>query len=78
MATRCSSGSVFDESGVCGCGAGHEDPSALRDHASRLAGEDSCADPICKRCGRPLEAHSDRELAACHPALSDPEILAPN
>lgn len=77
MAMRCAAdGSFFDDSGTCALG--HADPDALRDDVARLTGEGSCKNPICKVCCKPLESHTDAELAACHPALPDPGATAAN
>lgn len=74
MATKCPRGSCYDEGGICGCGAGHEDPEMLVDDLTRLSdGENSCTDPRCEVCGKGLERHSEAQLAQCYPALSDPD-----
>jgi len=74
MATKCPSGSCYDEGGICGCGGGHADPEVLAQDVARLAGgESSCTDPICQVCGSSLESHSTAMLAKCHPVLADPD-----
>lgn len=53
MATRCERGAYYDEAGICGCGAGHEDPAMQADDIARSLGAimpHSCTVP---RCGRP-------------------------
>lgn len=60
MATKCPRGSMFDEGGICGCGAGHEDPAMLVDDVARSLGAimpQSCSLPQCTRpgCRKSLE-----------------------
>ncbi|MBI2551928.1 hypothetical protein HYW17_01340 [Candidatus Uhrbacteria bacterium] len=56
MATRCPRGAYFDEGGICGCGAGHENQDAL----DLAPGADSCTVPICGFCNKPLEEGDHR------------------
>lgn len=78
MATKCPNGAHYDETGICNCGVGHADPSALADDTARLSGEGSREDTVCRVCDKPLKSHTDAEFAACHPALPDPDATAAN
>lgn len=81
MATRCLAqmsdgqqcGQLFDESGYCV--NRHEDQQAVADDLARLGAGDSCEDPPCSVCNQPLEKHTAKELAKCHPVTLDPDAV---
>lgn len=77
MATRCEKGFVFDDGGICGCGAGHEDQARMADDVARAHGAilpHSCTVPMCPRpgCGLTLEAggHADECMSYWHDAAA--------
>lgn len=73
---RCPRGAYYDEGGICGCGAGHEDPDMIA--AERAAEECMAAkharfsrpfppDPppaTCTYCGQPFNMINDHSRCA--------------